>query len=214
MATRISELIQTMVKEHNLTVREPHPMSWGDRDQCKRLFIEIFREVDTTYNNYRHLPEYERVIDWMTDTKDVGLLLMGDCGRGKSIILSGVLPVLFRMKNRIIRPVHAQDMYKEIPNQNYVGYGQRPETNLDFLLRTHFPVIDELGIEGLQNDYGEKCEGFNLVMNAAERYHRPLFITTNLTEEQIFNRYGERTLDRLGYLCRVIRFEGRSLRNK
>ena len=30
---------------------------------------------------------------------------MGDCGRGKSVILNGVLPVLFRMKNRVLQPV-------------------------------------------------------------------------------------------------------------
>ena len=63
------------------------------------------------------------------------------------------------------------------------------------------------------NDYGEKCEGFNLVINAAERYNRPMFITTNLTEEQILARYGERTLDRLGHLCRMVKFSGESLRH-
>ncbi|MBR1927378.1 MAG: hypothetical protein IJ840_06475 [Bacteroidales bacterium] len=93
-----------------------------------------------------------------------------------------------------------------------VGYGQRPETWLDYLQRTKFPIIDELGVEMQMNDYGEKCEGFNLVINAAERYNRPMFITTNLTEEQILARYGERTLDRLGHLCKMVKFSGESLR--
>ena len=62
------------------------------------------------------------------------------------------------------------------------------------------------------NDYGEKCEGFNLVNNAAERYNRPMLITTNLTEEQILARYGARTLDRLGHLCKTVKFTGESLR--
>ena len=73
-------------------------------------------------------------------------------------------------------------------------------------------VIDELGIEPMMNDYGEKSEGFNQVLNAAERYHRPVFVTTNLTEVQILDRYGERTMDRLAHLCRTIHFEGESLR--
>ena len=48
--------------------------------------------------------------------------------------------------------------------------------------------------------------------DAAERYNRPMFITTNLTEEQILARYGERTLDRLGHLCKTVKFTGESLR--
>ena len=62
------------------------------------------------------------------------------------------------------------------------------------------------------NDYGEKYEGFNAIINAAERYYRPLFISTNLGTEELLNRYGERTLDRLQHLCRIVEFRGDSLR--
>ena len=79
-------------------------------------------------------------------------------------------------------------------------------------MHSSFPAIDELGVEPMLNDYGERYEGFNLVLNAAERYHRPVFITTNLCEEQIYNRYGERTMDRLAHLCRSVHFSGESLR--
>ena len=57
-----------------------------------------------------------------------------------------------------------------------------------------------------------RMRGINLILNAAERYHRPVFITTNLTEQQILNRYGERTLDRILHLCRTVKFKGESLR--
>ena len=208
----LSQIISQMVKEKRLDIREPNRMSWGDHEQCRRGFITIFREVDTTFDNYQHLLEYDEVIDWMTDTKDQGLLLMGDCGRGKSIIISGIVPVLLRLKNRWIRAVHAQDLTKPTPSAQVYYYGQRPETNLDYLLKTPFPIIDELGVESLVNDYGEKTEGFNLVMNVAERYHRHIFATTNLTEEQLLERSGERTRDRLSHLCRVVKFKGESLR--
>jgi DNA replication protein DnaC len=39
-----------------------------------------------------------------------------------------------------------------------------------------------------------------------------MFITTNLTEDQILSRYGERTLDRLVHLCLTVKFSGQSLR--
>ncbi len=212
MATTIQQLISQMIREKVIDERVPWHWSWGSKEYCERLFKSIFMSIDGTMEKYEHLPEYEDIIDWMTDTKDKGLLLIGDCGRGKSLILNYVLPVLFRMKEKGFRAVHAQEMYKEHPNQQYYGFYQRPVTYLDLLLKSHYPAIDELGVEGQYNDYGEKSEGFNLILNAAERYHRPVFVSTNLTEEDILNRYGERTLDRLMHLCRTIRFKGDSLR--
>lgn len=210
--TTIGQIINQMVKNKELDRRELWQWSWGDRDRCAHYFASIFSQVDGTMDSFVFLPEYEQIIDWMTATNDKGLLLIGDCGRGKSVILNYVLPVLFRMHNYILHPIHAQDLYKPLPNQPTHSYYQRPTTYLDQLQRLSFPAIDELGVEGLMNDYGERTEGFNLILNAAERYHRPVFVTTNLSEQQILNRYGERTADRLAHLCRVIHFKGESLR--
>lgn len=161
---------------------------------------------------YRHLPEYVGIIDWMTSTEGRGLLLYGDCGRGKSIILTGVVPVLLAMKERMTVAIHADELSKPYDLAlRTAGYDVHT-TNLDYLTRTAYPIIDELGVEPLVNDYGEKYEGFNRVINAAERYLRPLFISTNLTREQLLRRYGERTFDRLTRLCRPVKFEGESLR--
>ena len=154
----VSELIGKMMGENMLRINERWVWSWGNRDYCDQLFRYIFREVDRTYDFYEHLPEYDEVIDWMTNTDDKGLMLMGDCGRGKSVILNGVLPVLFRMKNRVLQPVHAQNFSAEVPNQR-LAWGERPATHLDRLLTNGYPAIDELGIEPMMNDYGEKYIG-------------------------------------------------------
>ena len=158
----------------------PHDLSWGDRDYCEGLFCEIFRRVDTSIVRYRHLPEYAGIIDWMASTEGRGLLLYGDCGRGKSIILTGVVPVLLAMQERMTVAIHADELSKpyELALRT-AGYDPKM-TNLDYLTRTAYPIIDELGVEPLVNDYGEKYEGFNRVINAAERYLRPLFLSTNL----------------------------------
>ena len=52
----------------------------------------------------------------------------------------------------------------------------------------------------LQNN---SLEAQNLTLRTAQN---------NLTEQQILDRYGERTMDRLAHLCRTIHFEGESLR--
>lgn len=209
---RIASLIDRMVADKRLVVRSPHDLSWGDRDYCEGLFCEIFRRVDTSIVRYRHLPEYAGIIDWMTSTEGRGLLLYGDCGRGKSVILTGVVPVLLAMKERMTVAIHADELSKPYDLALRTAGYDAHTTNLDYLTRTAYPIIDELGVEPLVNDYGEKYEGFNRVINAAERYLRPLFISTNLTREQLLRRYGERTFDRLTRLCRPVKFEGESLR--
>ena len=187
----IQTIIKELQKETTILVRQPVSFSWCKNiSEAGELLETIFKEVDKTVEYFQWLDEYYHVKSWMMNTEGKGLLLMGSCGRGKSVIASGVIPVLFRMKGKYLRPVHAQDMTKPTPQQPYLAYGQRPETWLDYLQRCPFPIIDELGVEMQVNDYGEKCEGFNLVINAAERYNRPMFITTNLTEEKILARYG------------------------
>ncbi len=208
----IASLIDRLSKEKRIIVRSPQSLSWGSREHCEEIFCEIFRRVDGSIRKYHQLPEYARVIDWMTDTRGRGLLLMGDCGRGKSIIVTGVVPVLLAMKGRHAVPVHADDFSKSYPFAASTAGCDPKMTNLDYLAWTHFPIIDELGVESMINDYGEKFEGFNRVINAAERYLRPLFISTNLTKEELLGRYGERTFDRLSHLCLIVKFKGESLR--
>jgi len=189
--------------------RELRSFSWGDKETCRQIFREIFTFVDQTIAEFEFIPEYEEIINWMTDTKGKGLLLMGSCGRGKSIIINGLIPILMKMKDRTVHPIHAQNFY--FTPLFSTGNWACPSC-LEYLLRTGYPIIDELGVEGLKNDYGEKTEGFNLIINNAEVTCKPVFVSTNLNDAQIINRYGERTLDRLGHLCRIVTFSGPSLR--
>lgn len=212
MENNMQNLIDKLLKDKKLVIRNPQNLSWGDKETCEALFISLFRRLDKSIGFYEHLPEYGEVIDWMSGTDGKGLLLIGDCGRGKSIIATCLLPVLLATKGITTYPVHADDFEKPYPfAANTMGMDPKA-TNLEYLIKCPYPVIDELGTEKLVNDYGERYEGFNAVINAAERYFKPLFISTNLTTEQLLNRYGERTLDRLQHLCRIVEFRGDSLR--
>lgn len=208
----VTMIIDRMVKNKHLTVRSAESLSWGERGYCQALFSEVFRRVDTTFARYEHLPEYDVVVDWMTDTRGKGLLLIGDCGRGKSIIATGVVPVLLAMQDKHSTPVHADDFAKPYPFARSTEGYEPSMANMDYLIRCRFPIIDELGVETAINEWGERYEGFNRIVNSAERYLKPLFISTNLSTTQLLARYGERTLDRLSHLCRVVEFKGDSLR--
>lgn len=191
------EALDSLKKQKITPVRKSTNLSFGTKAQCKEMFKEAFLQTDKTVTEFKWLPEYEKVIDWMHNTNGKGLCLRGDCGRGKSNILSGVLPVLFMM---IFRKVLRVDQAEEIPEQ------------LTELLRRKIIGIDEIGTEPQCNDYGERFEGFNRIINLAEREIRLLFITTNLGRQDILDRYGERTWERINRLCLVINFKGESLR--
>ena len=161
------------------------------------MFEEAFKAVDLSVETYTHLPEYDHVIDWMTDSKGKGLLLTGDCGRGKSIILTGVIPALmFQLFKKVLNNYRACEIVEKC----------------DLISRQWAISIDDVGIEPTIKDYGENIEGFNSIVDAAEARIAPLFISTNLTSSEILERYGERTFDRLFRLCKVIKFNGESFR--
>lgn len=70
----IQSIIAKMKSAGHDPVRSRRAFSWGDRNTCKRLFVEIFKTVDKTAINFEFLPEYEAIIDWMTNTRGMGLL--------------------------------------------------------------------------------------------------------------------------------------------
>lgn len=83
---------------------------------------------------------------------------------------------------------------------------------MDEAERKKFVVIDDVGTESIYNNYGSKSESFADLITMAEHNSSIVFITTNLTSQQFLDRYGERILSRIDKLCRIIKFEGKSLR--
>jgi DNA replication protein DnaC len=148
----------------------------------------------------------------MTDTKGKGLLLAGGCGRGKSVVATGVIPVLLKMAtNCTVRAIHAEQFERSC-TPTVVGMPNK-SVNLDYLCSASFPIIDDMGVEVQVGNYGEKYEGINRVLNVAEQQAKAVFITTNLNSEEVMERYGMRTFDRLKHLCKIVKFkQGDSLR--
>ena len=167
----------------------------GAREEIKEMFIKSFEYYDRTVEKYEHLPAYDEIIDWMVDTKGKGLMLMGECGLGKSTILNFVIPAIFRTRtNKILRSVPAKEL-------GAVDRNKAP-----------FIIIDDLGTESIKNDYGTKIDAVADAISYAEDSSKTLLITTNLTPQALKERYDERTLDRLRK-CKVVIIKGKSFRN-
>ena len=166
----------------------------GTKEELKEMFIKAFNHYDQTVDTYKHLPEYDEIIDWLSDTKGRGLMLMGECGLGKSTILNYVIPAIFRTKtNKMLTSTPAKEL-KEIERSN-----------------ASFIIIDDLGTESIKNDYGTKIDAVVDYISYAEDNSKTLLITTNLKGEQLKSRYDDRTLDRLRK-CKKVVITGESFR--
>lgn len=158
------------------------------------------------------LPEYDQVVDWLSDTQGKGLFLYGDCGLGKTLLASQAIPMLFKM--------YFDEKLDFFPATKLCHTYEKPWADtrywIDYFLRSGKLnlIIDDVGTEFQLNDYGTKREPFAELMDEAQRRKSLLIITSNLTIDQIESRYGTRTLDRIKQTTRRIKFSGNSLRDR
>ena len=173
---------------------------------------ELWAAISQNVKNPRWLPCYEQVAAWLADNQSRGLLCVGTCGLGKSVICCQTLPYLFR------RHFDLETMVVTATEMN-----QRIDELLKYCGRNRIIVIDDLGTEAAETvNYGNRRRPFCELADAAERTGTLLIITTNLrttrdTNQQrnypsIETRYGVPTLDRLKAITKVAVFTGDSMR--
>lgn len=142
-------------------------------------------------------PEYDNVASWLSDNKGRGLLCLGNCGRGKTLICGKVIPILLNsFCHKIVTCYDAQQMNAE----------------LDTVKQKHIIYLDDIGTEFLSVKYGSKRLSFAELVDEAEKKGKLLIITTNLSLKELQEKYGERTLDRLRAITTPVVFKGDSLR--
>lgn len=143
------------------------------------------------------LSQYDRVAEWLSNNQGKGLMLAGQCGLGKSLIAVKILPLLLSFYCRkIINCYTAQQL----------------NTLLDAAIQNHIICIDDIGTESISNIYGNKRIPFAELVDEAERKGKLLVITTNLDDQHLIAKYGDRTFDRLKAIVKKITFTGQSLR--
>ena len=141
--------------------------------------------------------EYNDVANWLTDNKGRGLLCIGNCGRGKTLLCGRIMPVLLNHYcHKIVSCYDAQQL----------------NANLDAVKQKHIIYVDDIGTEFLSVKYGEKRLSFAELVDEAEKKGKLLIISTNLSLSELQQKYGERTVDRLRAITTPVVFKGDSLR--
>ena len=175
-------------------------------EQCTRIQIPNAREVFNQYCTYvaaqqghqfTWREDYEPFVDWLTDNHGKGIFAQGVCGVGKTMICNYVIPMIFLNYCRLIVSCYDAKTLSANPKE---------------ALTSHIVGIDDLGTEGIFNDYGNKRIPFAELMDSAEKEGKLVIVTTNLDTDDIRRIYGERTVDRLRQCCRRIVVGGESMR--
>ena len=178
------------------------------------------------------LPEYDAVADWLSDNQGKGLMCIGDCGRGKTVITRDILSVLFAKTIR----VRFQDGTTGHPVYNYF-LAKELKSRWAEVERCKIICVDDVGTEAIAKVYGETHNYFSELVDLCNDRDKLLICSTNLSQEQLFGgvvdepddparpdgpthrvvypqRYDQRILSRLtGNTVRVW-FEGEDLRMK
>lgn len=159
-------------------------------------------------NNAQWLPCYDDIVAWMNDNQGRGLLCMGNCGLGKTLICGSILPAIILSHCRKVMgtfsAIDINDRTREV-------------------MLSKLAFIDDIGTEPEAVRFGERHLAFSEIVDNAEKKSNLLVITTNLRTSHktdsdgnvipsIEYKYGIRTLDRLRAITKVVKFSGKSFR--
>ncbi len=142
-----------------------------------------------------------------------GLLLLGDVGTGKTFFFKTLFKAMEPTDRILAVCIEQTKSNPEIYRMSKtIGMAFNDiKDEVDGLYRQEV-LFDDIGVEVVANDWGRKFELVpwlvDLRLKAARRTH----FTTNLTADQLLERYGARTIDRMHTLVRVIEFKGKSHR--
>lgn len=143
-------------------------------------------------------PDYEKIVQWLTDNKGKGLMLVGGCGVGKTLIGMRIIPLLLNHYcHKMVTICTAAELNKS------------PD---GIISNHHIIYVDDVGTEDISNIYGNRRMPFAELVDTAERDGKLLMFSTNLDDEHLASKYGDRVVDRLHAIVKKVTINGKSNR--
>ena len=158
---------------------------------------QVEKYLSMFVKDYKWLKEYDLICEWLTDNQGKGLMLFGDCGRGKTIMTQWIIPAILLESCRTVLKVYSVNELS---------------TNIETITASKLFGIDDIGTEEMSVEYGNKRMYFADIMDLVEKQNKLIVITSNLNGVELKQKYGERILDRIVSTTTRIEFNGVSLR--
>ena len=176
---------QELIKEYGFDDKNLYSFS----DINKELFLN-----ETYLAQYLKLKDnLEKWCELYPEIKKLNIVLAGKTGVGKTFIIKCMAQKLIE-KNFSVCFVTAFELNNMLLKYHTTFDGSKDQ-NLMPLLESEFLFIDDLGTEPLINNV--TVNYLYTVLSEREANKKPTIITTNLSKEDMLNRYNERILSRL-----------------
>ena len=183
---------------------EPKPKT---RDQIRAGIIKRLAEYG--FEN-RNAKDYSMIVEAFTailSTPGRGALITGSVGCGKTFAMHTII------KAFTIECFDAEQLSK-------LTMDQQEHQVHDYLRFNNDMFLDDIGSEDVVSSYGNKQ---NIVADFLINWHThmtkmpesdraSMFITTNLSIDQLIAKYGLRVIDRVAEICDLIEMSGKSQR--
>lgn len=141
----------------------------------------------------------EKVMGWLYNSDKQGLLLCGTVGNGKTTLAKATVRLInYYNKNYVQGAEIWRESVKEITAYDLTTYARDNKEKYASCKNALRLFIDDVGIEesGVKN-YGNVICPFAELLFDRYRDNRLTIITTNLTMEQIKEKYDSRVADRM-----------------
>lgn len=183
-------------------------MNYGESELIPNPFLPSYWHClgfDSCKWADKTLPAVEMAKKWKPEMS-YGILFSGPCGVGKTTMMLHNFHKLF---------LHGKTSLFWFPmvsgiSQIKAEMNESPKTKKR-LLNSEFVFIDDLGVENTSDWVSELV--FEVLDYRSQKL-KTTFISTNLTFEEIKNRYSERITSRLKEMCVFCKVEGEDHRNK
>lgn len=178
----------------------------------KECYIdEVIRRGLTFQDDKATVEHLSKAAKWIVGNYKPGLLLYGSVGNGKTTLVRAII--------RLIGILYASSYSSErkgvatVSALELANIAKQETGRFDTLKAAELLAIDDVGVEpSIIKVWGNEISPF--VDTIYYRYDRQLFtlMTSNLSEEQLADKYGERIADRFTEMFDKIHFENKTYR--
>lgn len=176
-------------------------------EKFEQASFEKFNIVKGTENAFKLSKRFVKEVDtelW----KGVALMLWGEAGNGKSLLAASVANEL-ESKGKTVVFISMPNLLQKIRN-TFNNNNRETENEIMKALHTcDLLIIDDIGAEKI-TDWVEDVI-FRIVDGRYTR-KKQIFITSNLSPEDLGKKIGFRSMDRLTEMCQSINNKGTSYR--